>query len=323
MKTSEQMTHDVLVRRDKELKERAAKRRRAMRIGVPCAAALALTAVCTADMAARSRGSYIHNVIAGPESGTSGTNVMDSGPEIYYPDSDSMGGEYYFQNSTNSLGVAEPEPIDFTNPKAGQNDIHVISVTSFNADNGVKGDPLDLDPYTMDQLYSFYRIEFDRLTKLHLDWELQHEPLGIYKKYSDDGFVASMSMYCTRNTLNYTTDTGAKVTVSVQSGKFDPLSAEKFAKDKPFKPTISEPTNFYDENGNLIGQGVGSYNPDNDPNRPVNDEGVSLVNGYDAYIYRDSSGDFAADIDMNTRVRITAAGLSEAGFLKILDEYTA
>ncbi|MDE7230654.1 MAG: hypothetical protein K2N56_09255 [Oscillospiraceae bacterium] len=320
MKTSEQMTHEVLVRRDKELKEKAAKRRRAMRIGVPCAAALALTVVCSADMAARGRGSYINNVIAGPESGTSGAEVMVSGPEIYYPDNNILQG---FISSTNSLGVAEPETIDFTNPKAGQNDIHVISVTSFNADNGVKGDPLDLDPYTMDQLYSFYRIEFDRLTKLHSDWALQHEPLGIYKKYSDDGFAASMSMYCTRNTLNYTTDTGAKVTVSAQLNRFDPLSAEKFAKDKPFTPTLSEPTNFYDENGNLIGQGTGSYNPDNDPNLPVNDEGVSLVNGYDAYIYRDSSGDFAADINMNTRVRITAAGLSEAEFLKILDEYTA
>lgn len=320
MKTSEQMTHDVLARRDKELKERAAKRRRAMRIGVPCAAALALTAVCSADMAARGRGSYINNVIAGSDSGTSDAEVMVSGPEIY-PDNNLLQG---FISSTNSLGVVtEPETIDFTNPKAGQNDIHIIGVTGFNADNGVKGDPLDLDPYTMDQLYSFYRIEFDRLTKLHSDWALRHEPLGIYKKYSDDGFMASMSMYCTRNTLNYTTDTGASVTVSAQLNRFDPLSAEKFAKDKPFKPTPSEPTNFYDENGYLIGQVTGSYNPDNDPNRPVNDEGVSLVNGCDAYIYRDSSGNYAADIIMNTRVRITAAGLSEAEFLKILDEYTA
>lgn len=315
MKTSEQMTHDVLVRRDKELKERAAKRRRAMRIGVPCAAALALIAVCTVDMASRSRGSYIHNTISEPEIGSANSNEMTSGPDFFL--------QGYYQSSADISAIAEdPKPIDFTNPNAGQNDIHIINIARFNADNGVKGDPLDLDPYTMEQLYSCYRIEFDRLTKLHSSWELQHEPLGIYKKYSDDGFTASMSMYCTRNTLNYTTDTGAKVTVSAQLGKFDPLSAEKFAKDKPFKPTISEPTNFYDENGNLIGQGAGSYNPDSDPNRPVNDEGVSLVNGYDAYIYRDSSGNFAADIDMNTRVRITATGLSEAEFLKILDEYT-
>lgn len=312
MKTSEQMTHDVLERRDKELKERSIKRRRIMKIGVPCAAALAIIAVCGADMAARSRGGYyVHNLINIPE--FAGPEIFTSEPEIFFQG----------YQSTNLLGVVEdPEQIDFTNPNAGQNDIHIINVSNFNVDNGVATDPLDLDPYTMEQLYSYYRIEFDRLTKLHSSWKLQHEPLGIYKKYSNDGFAASMSMYCTRNTLNYTTDAGAKVTVSAQLGKFDPLSTEKFAKDKPFKAPSYDVIDIYDENGNLIGQAATSYNPGNDVSRPVNDNGVSMVNGYDAYIYCDSQGNFAADIDMNTRVRITADGLTEAEFLKILDEYT-
>lgn len=315
MKTSERMTQDVLARRDKELKERSAKRRSVMKIGVPCAAALALIAVCGVDIAARRQGGkFLHTTV--------GTNEMTSGAGFYGPDNDFMGGEYYFQDLATSLGVAEPEEIDFTNHKAGQNDIHVIGITSFNADNGVKGDPLDLDPYTMQQLYRFYRIEFDRLTKLHSDWGLQHEPLGIYKKYSNDGFAASMSMYCTRNTLNYTTDTGASVTVSVQLGKFDPLSTEKFAVDKPYGSPSYEVFDVYDDNGKVIGQAATSYNPGN-VERPTNDEGVSMVNGYDAYIYRDSRGSFAADIVMNARVRITAAGLSEAEFLAVLDEYTA
>ena len=329
MKTYEQMTKDVLVRRDKELKDKAVRRRRLLTIGVPCAVALMLASVCAIDFAASHR-IYRHNLIAGPENSggvynsslaSGAANEVESGPGIITSSAapstvNSTGNELSW------LDYAEPivtNPI-FTNPKSGQNDIHVIEVEAFNSENDtVVKDPLDLRLYTMKELYSYYGIEFDRLTKLHSSWGLEHEPLGIYTRHLSDGDLVALQMYCTRNTLNYTTEKGAKVSVSAQLGKFDPLSKEMFAWDKPFTPTYPKP--YSDPAGSYAG--IGAYNPETDPNRPTNDEGVSLLNGYDAYIYRDSNDNFAADIDMGTRVRITAVGLSEEEFLTILDEYTA
>ena len=331
MKTSEQMTKDVLARRNKELKDNAAKRRRMLMIGAPCATALFIAAAIGIDSALPIEKRYIHKTIAREKNSAAGyfssgapgaandsivnnssaaPSEMTSGPDIFTSDADC---------STVNSGWVEPVGFDFTNPKSGQNDIHVIEVGAFNSENNtVVKDPMDLDSYTMEGLYLYYGIEFDRLTKLHSSWGLQYEPLGIYKRQTvGDGYL-SLTMYCTRNTLNYTTEKGAKVTVSAQIGKFDPLSFEQFAKDKPYTPTYPKP--YSDPAGSYAG--IGAYNPETDPNRPTNDEGVSLLNGYDAYIYRDYKGNFAADIDMGTRVRITAIGLSEEEFLNILDEYT-
>ena len=331
MKTSEQMTKEVLARRDKEIKDNAAKRRRMLMIGAPCLTALFIAAAIGIDSAFPIRKHYIHDLLAREENSGAGyfssgaawsgndsmvynssgaPNEMTSGPEIFTSDADS---------SYNTSAWAEPVEPDFTNPKSGQNDIHVIEVGAFNIEEPTINDPLDLRTYTMEGLYTYYGIEFDRLTKLHSSWGLQHEPLGIYaRQTAGDGYL-SLTMYCTRNTLNYTTDKGARITVSAQLGKFDPLSFEQFAKDKPYTPTLPKP---YSDPAGSYG-GVAGYNPAADPNRPTNDEGVSLLNGYDAYIYRDYKGNFAADIDMGARVRITAIGLSEEEFLNILDEYTA
>lgn len=325
MKTSEQMTKDVLVRRNKELKDNAARRRRMLMIGAPCATALFIATAVGVDAAVRNRYKPdLSNesdfflqafVSSGPGNGeynsslASGSpNEMTSGPEIFPSGAD----------STVSSTWVEPVEHDFTNPKSGQNDIHVIKVGAFNIEEPTINDPLDLRTYTMEGLYTYYGIEFDRLTKLHSSWGLQHEPLGIYARQSSDGFSLSLTMYCTRNTLSYTTEKGAQITVSAQIGKFQPLSFEQFAEDKPFTPTYPKP--YSDPAGSYAV--TGAYNPETDPNRPANDEGVSLLNGYDAYIYRDSNGNFAADINMNARVRITAIGLSEEEFLQILDEYT-
>lgn len=353
MKTSEQMTKDVLARRNKELKDNAAKRRRMLMIGAPCATALFIAAAIGIDSALPIEKRYIHKTIAREENSAAGyfssgapgaandsivnnssaaPNEMTSGPEIC-----SSGADSSFNAS--GSGWVEPVGFDFTNPKSGQNDIHVIEVGAFNSENNtVVKDPMDLASFTMEGLYLYYGIEFDRLTKLHSSWGLQHEPFGIYKRQTSDGFSLSLTMYWTRNTLNYTTEKGAKVTVSAQIGKFDPLSFEQFAKDKHYTPTypyldpptypdLSTPPYTSDPAASYGGAasfgGTGAYNPENDPNRPTNDEGVSLLNGYDAYIYRDYKGNFAADIDMGTRVRITAIGLSDDEFLQILDEYTA
>lgn len=323
MKSSEQMITDVLKRRDEELKARPKTTlRRVMKIGAPCAAGLALViagvgtikVIQNRDISAgdgfilqafQERGSYINPLIAGGEVGH------------YY------GGETYSGADIAAVEPSAPE-LDFTNPKSGQNDIHVLTVDKFNPDNSVIGDPNDLDEYSTELLYSCYGLEFDRLSKLHSDWYIQHKPLGIYKKYFSDEDTASVHFYCTRNTLNYITENGAKVSVTIQYDKFSPLSDEEFACDKPFKSSYEPKVEIvYDENGNEIGAAMSGYNPDDDPTpRPTNDEGLSAVNGYDAYIYTDNNGNFAADIIMKSRVRITAEGVSEPEFLEILDEYT-
>ncbi len=320
MKSYEQMTKDVLKRRDEKLKS-SMKFKRAAELAVPCASMAAIVGiVCGVSTYADRK--------QGLEQGLSGSQpaemVSSADPEHNSGYNSSASGAADTATSVPPLEIlpVDPEKPDYTNPKSGQNDIHVLDVGKFNSDSGVETDPADFDPYTMESLCRFYGLEFDRLTKLHSSWGLQHEPLGIYKRQSSDGFSVSMEMYGTRNTLNYTTEKGAKISVSAQYLKFAPLSKELFAEDKPYKPITPKVVDIYDDNGNLIGQASPSYSPAKDPNRPVNDEGVSLVNGYDAYIYRDSNGNFAADINMASRVRFIATGLSEEEFLEVLDEYT-
>ncbi len=316
MKSYEQMTKDVLKRRDEHLKS-SMKFKRAAELAIPCASMAAIVGIVCgvstfADRNLSAAGNRPAEMVS---SGDDSYNSSASGAADNSPDIATSAPPF-------EILPIDPEKPDYTNPKSGQNDIHVLDVGKFNSDSGVETDPADFDPYTMESLCRFYDLEFDRLTKLHSSWGLQHEPLGIYKRQSSDGFAVSLEMYGTRNTLNYTTEKGAKISVSAQYLKFAPLSEELFAEDKPYKPITPKVVDIYDDNGNLIGQASPSYNPSKDPNRPVNDEGVSLVNGYDAYIYRDSNGNFAADINMASRVRFIATGLSEEEFLEVIDEYT-
>lgn len=306
MKSYEQMTKDVLKRRDEQLKS-SMKFRSAVQLAVPCASMAAIVGIVCgvstfADRKTGAAGSRPGEMVSSGDENLShifqSFQEHNSSPDIVTSDTSNI--------SIDILPI-DPEKPDYTNPNAGQNDIHVLEVGKFNSDDGVETDPADFDPYSMEFLYSFYDLEFDRLTKLHSNWGLQHEPLGIYKRQSSDGFAVKLEMYGTRNTLNYTTEKGATISVSAQYPKFAPLSTEMFAEDKPFEPILpKDPAASFS----------GAVNPN------TNDEGVSLVNGYDAYIYRDSNGNFAADINMASRVRFIATGLSEEEFLEVIDEYT-
>lgn len=305
MKSYEQMTKDVLKRRDEKLKS-SMKFRSAAQLAVPCASMAAIVGiVCGVSTFADRKPNA-----AGSQPSEWVSSADDSISSIFQAhQSNSISPDIATSKSSTEILPIDPEEPDYTNPKSGQNDIHVLEVGRFNSDSGVETDPADFDPYTMELLCRFYNLEFDRLTKLHSSWGLQHEPLGIYKRQSSDGFSVKLEMYGTRNTLNYTTEKGATISVSAQYLKFAPLSTEIFAEDKPFKPTLPE---SYDPAASFSG----AANPN------TNDEGVSLVNGYDAYIYRDSNGNFAADINMASRVRFIATGLSEEEFLEVIDEYT-
>lgn len=457
MKTSEQMTNDVLSRRNKAIKDRAAARRRMLSIGVPCAGCLALVAVIGATVAVRSNGGISHTSSPGAyitnDSGKENThyelvsyneNIIhfndnfvsnqydidksiwdfkpmteaelnayygtrltllsekysdwtfnnapygvytENGNEVYTensvsyisPDSKSsicvdmskgelplyrgvgddlkesffagdndkkavlfrcgddmfkaqfMRGGSGFLISANGIGEEEFLNIvreylsypDFSSSKPGDTKTTVIDVDHFNTEVPIDVDPTELSEMTMNKVNKFFDVELDRLSIIHPEWTEIHGKLGIYRHEEIGETVASMSNYYTTNTVDYVTENGAKISVSVQQGKFAPVSDEKFTEDKPVNIPPTSTIIEYDDNGNVIGMATPGYNPDEHPeNKPTPDEDASVINGYEAFIHRDASGNFIADIDMHSRVRITAEGVSESEFLKILDEFT-
>lgn len=225
----------------------------------------------------------------------------------------------------------DPPVNDYTNPNSGINDIKVLNIDSIDKIRQTAEveiiEPNDFTPYTIEALDSFYGLRFNRISELYPNWKLSYDKLGVYRREKNDGFVASLEMYNTRNTLTYTTENGATVEVSAQYEKFFPVSDEMLTADKPVEIPAPEIITEYDENGNVIGQATPAYDPTKNPAaQPVPDEGVSTVNGYEALIYHytlDGYPDsFLADLDMQSRVRITAQGLSEAEFLEVLDNFT-
>lgn len=221
----------------------------------------------------------------------------------------------------------DPPVNDYTNPNAGVNDIKVLKLDEFKPTTIVEvSGPDDFVPYTLENLDSFYGLRFNRLGELYPNWKLSYDELGIYRRETNDGFVAKLEMYNTCNTLKYTTENGAEIEVAAQYNQFIPVSDERLTADKPVDIPKPEIINEYDENGNLIGQTTPAYDPTKNPNTPAPDEGVSTVNGYEALIYQYTNDDlgnyFLADLDMTSRVRIAAHGLSEEEFLEVLDNFT-
>lgn len=218
------------------------------------------------------------------------------------------------------IAVEDPSVPDYTNPNAGQNDIRILDIDEFIfREIAVELDENDFDEYTLDGLDAFYGLRFNRLSELYPDWRLSFNRLGVYRHMESDGFMASLKIVSSLNTLTYT-NADKTVTVSAQYGEFTPVSKERLSKYKPV--SIPEPTVIteYDENGNIIGQSTPAYDPGSVKVYP--DEGASVVNGYEALIYRSSDGDFLADLDMSSPVRITASGLSDEEFLEVLDNFT-
>lgn len=299
MKSYEEMAQNVLRRRDAELK----KRKRAFLIGAPCAAAaiVAVTVVGVgAAVSTNRRGRYIHPAID-----------IASGNE-----------------AVSMVSAADPFPIDYTNPNAGQTNIVWLSAEKPSAGEP-ELDEKDFREYTLEGLDRFYDLRFNRLGETYTDWQLSYDKLGVYRREFEKNGAMGMEIYYTRNTLNYVTESGGKVTVSAQREKFEPVSDETFTADKSVtRPEPEIKVGYeYDKDGNVIGETVAGYIPDPAASvgpapTPTPDEGVSTVNGYEALIYRLSDGSFLADLDMNSRVRITAEGISDEKFLEILDNFT-
>lgn len=321
MKNYEEMAQSVLKRRDMEIK----RRRRAFLIGAPCAAAAIVGVVgIGAAVASQSHGKYLHLAIVppSPQSSDAGvvgvgyaapenTGAADSGiAEIINIDSPA---------STAEVAAVSPDPYE-------GNDIKVLDIDKFNiAEESVDLDSMTFFEHDIEELGIYYGLDLNRLGKLNPGWKMSHDKLGLYNvKFEVIGGVLRITPCGVEeydvNTLNYTTDSGALITVSAKQGRFEPVSKEVFTHDKPTDPSKFTSETTYDENGNPVGTMV--YPIDPDDWRPETDEGVSTVNGYEALIYRDADGNFLADIDIASRVRITAEGLSEKEFIEVLDSFT-
>lgn len=347
MKNYEEMAQSVLKRRDIEIK----RRRRAFLIGAPCAAAVLVGVVgIGAAVASQSRGKYINFTTTHSQDTTTAVNNAGANDAMGYEHTSTADG---YENSgacidvqpvtppvsnDNPSGVEiateiDPPVNDYSNPNAGINDIKVLDIDEDFVGydhSGVVTVENDFTEYSLEALDSFYGLRFNRLGDLYPNWKLSYDKLGVYRRETNDGFVAKLEMYDTCNTLKYTTESGAEIEVAAQYGKFIPVSDEMLTADKPVNIPKPEIINEYDENGNLIGQTTPAYDPTKNPNTPTPDEGVSIVNGYEALIYRydtsrynsDTSA-FVADLDMASRVRISAVGrISEEEFLEILDNFT-
>lgn len=334
MKNYEEMAQSVLKRRDKEVK----RRRRAFLIGAPCAAALVVGAVgITAAAVSQSR-RYINPYIGEP--GEDGEFIFQ---DFRYDAETALASS---QAADNAAEIAEtivgidiaPEDwsptIDYpnTNPNYWQTEINVIP-TSILYDDDQELDENDFCEVSLEGLDSFYGLRFNRLGELHPDWMFSYDKLGTYRREKNDGIVASLEMYCTRNTLNYTTENGGKVSVSAQYLPFPPACLIHL----PFQPADNKPgytpeVNYeYDEDGNIIGASVGAYDPAasaapapaaGEQETNTDNGFVSIINGYNAVVLSDPNVGFLADIEMNTHVRIIASGLTEEEFIQVLDEFT-
>lgn len=222
MKTSEQMTADVLKRRDEELKALPKKHRIKMAaIGAPCTAAAAALGIVTFNFVHganeflnvyggslgdytymffhNGRGKYIHSGVATP--GSTEGNIEP--------------GSLAFTR------VVDYEDWINKNPNAGK---YVYLTQKFKDLSGVMAqekpapdiEPTDFIEQTIRQLNMSYGIEFDRFGRLHPDWTEAHDRFGYYVHDENDGFVASRRYLSDQNTLNYVTPDGVEISVTAQ-----------------------------------------------------------------------------------------------------------
>lgn len=374
MKNYEEMASSVLKRRDREIK----RRRRAFLIGAPCAAAVLVGVVgIGATVAASNRGRVINPAVAKTSSDdlsdiifqyyrTTLTDASNATAPAASESPDTMIADTTGTNNTasdapaiaestnvdlptsatetaNAIGIDiaiddNPNPIDYTNPKSGQTEICIMYAALNIPEDNIELDESDFVEYSLESLDSFYGLRFNRLGQLYPSWKRSNDKLGIYRRVTNDGFIASCENYYTRNTLNYTTENGGKVSVSVQYAKFKPfvigILPDKTEPAEPISTPELEVHIEYDENGNIIGMSTPAYAPtpnatapDQNPNTDT--PGASIINGYEAQVFgnlsKDASVDFdffVADIEMSSRVRIIAEGLSEKEFLEVLDNFT-
>lgn len=305
MKTSEQMTIDVLKRRDEALKAKRSPVRRIAMVAVPCAAVLAVTATVVGVNSIHGR--YVHQAIAKPENA--------GASEIGRPD----------------IALAtEPEDFIPGNPNAGKYRFNIISGLKIVSDRQAKEKHPDYEelskpeytliPYTAEDLNRYYGIEFDRLSRLHSDWSVSSDhPLGIYcrDEYNED--FGSRTFVCMTNTLNYTTPSGAEISVTAQRDRFFPESEKTASNSGRISGIGGDSVMIFDENGNEIEATSAGYVPENN-NASKNGEADDTITTI--ILMSMDEPECLTYLDMGgTWVKIYANGLSGAEFINLVQEY--
>lgn len=325
MKTSERMTADVLKRRDEEIKaKKPLMIRRITTIAVPCAAALAVTAVTAAS---------IHSIVGDHR----GNNIVDRGymggfrtqgtaENGELAASYSYSQDYCTSYSENELAAITSEPQWFLkNPNAGRYAFrtvvseHIIgdlkSIESSPDYNELSDPKYTFTPYPANALSKYYLMDFDRFSRLHSEWSVSNDrPLGVYYLEESNAMTTSIELKCDTNTLNYITPDGAKISVTAQRGRFIPESVSSTSVERP-RPEVNI---IYDENGNELGAFTQGYDPGNTGIGSGKDDSIVT------YIYTNpGETKFLAYIDMGTWVKIYAEGLSGIDeFKDLIEEFT-
>lgn len=315
MKTSEQMTMDVLKRRDEALKEKSNPVRRVTTIAVPCAAAFAVVATGV-YFAAGHRGDNIRgDNITGPFMGTMSKGTAEIGE---------ISDDFCTSYPQTDLTQVTDDDWFLKNPNAGRyafrtfvneyiiDDLKVIeSSPNYNELSDPK---YTFTPYPANALSKHYLMDFDRFSRLHSEWSVSNDrPLGVYYLEESNAMTTSIELKCDTNTLNYITPDGAKISVTAQRGRFIPETVSSTSVERP-KPEVNY---TYDENGNVTGAFTAGYDPGN----------IGTVSGSDNSIVTDiytnpEETEFLAYIDMGTWVKIYAEGLSGIDeFKELIEEY--
>lgn len=297
MKTYEEMARDVLKRRDEELLKIQKtqsfntfdappevaypaipkKRKLLPKIAIPCAAAVLVGAVgVTVWRNVPHRGKYIQN---GVETGAPENQHADIAPEGPY-----------------SVWVSDCH--SGTPGSARETKINIVKLDGHPLGKNERADQIHeenlnfkFEPLTIEELNELYQIEFNRLSRLHTDWDMTYDRLGRTVRetpgVTTESYAVSSSreIISTSNTLTYKTPNGAEIEVTA---------------DRDFKTELSE-----------LG---------------FSEEEFSVLGGYRAIVASAShDGEilYGAIIDMaGTNVQISAEGLSEDEFVQVLREYT-
>lgn len=181
MKTYEEMTRDVLARRDKELAIRRKQRKNAIRIGIPSVAVAGIVGVAVLANAPTGK-RYIHPMIAENTSGAE-SGVYES-PSL------------------------RPNNIVFNDgaPQATSSDIYI--------------NPDDFKEFTLEEMNNYYGLKIDAFSDKYPEWTMNLGKLGIYaeKGESTENSAGGYNPYYQQNTLWW--ELGEKeVSVEVNLGR--------------------------------------------------------------------------------------------------------
>lgn len=208
MKTYEEMTHDVLQRRDNEINIRNKRRKNALKIGIPSViTAAAVTGIVAANVPTREK--YIQSgVVWNANSHTSAAEITSENTSPAAPDNPLATPDNPLVTPDNTI---KPTNIVFNNsaPATAEPDIYLNNE--------------DFEEYTLDEMNKFYGLKIDAFSGEYPEWTMYHGAFGIYAvkypSFEDESgaYSGGRDVYWKQNIIYW--DLGEKnVTVEVNKG---------------------------------------------------------------------------------------------------------